>query len=65
MASHNPSRINKSKACGKVRYRDELSAKRAMRTIQNVGSHDPSGRVPVRWYECDGCAGFHLTSQEK
>lgn len=60
MASHNPRGINKNRTCGKVRYRDQLSAKRAMRTIGNVST---SERIPVRWYECDGCAGFHLTSQ--
>ncbi len=70
MASHSPRAMKrqKGKACGKVRYPDERSAKSALRTIRAAGSTDPDGKIPVRWYFCDpkegGCSGVHLTSQE-
>lgn len=59
-----PARVAKDRGCGKVRYPDSATAKRAMRVIDTAGSKDSSGRIPVRWYDCDDCMGVHLTSME-
>ena len=53
----------RGRACptGKVRYRDKLSATRAVQTIQTYSTRD---RKAVRAYECGQCHGWHLTSWE-
>jgi hypothetical protein len=45
----------------KTRYRDRASAAVIVRRMQRT-----SGRqaVPVRYYECPLCNGWHLTSKE-
>jgi hypothetical protein len=44
---------------GKQRYR---SKDEALRTI-HAAANSNSKVKPVRAYECDGCKGWHLTSQ--
>lgn len=56
------SRYKHRKACGKTRYRSLEEAKAALRTIRTRG--EVREKNPVRAYECDGCKGAHLTSQE-
>jgi hypothetical protein len=46
--------------CGKQRYRDSDQAKLALRRIQATGGREAT---PVRWYFCDFCHGYHLTSR--
>jgi hypothetical protein len=45
---------------GKVTYRDEHSARRAMHNAQNHFD----GRVPQRVYFCEDAKGWHLTSTD-
>jgi hypothetical protein len=45
---------------GKKRYRDEQEAKRALRNLATNSSRDT---IPVRWYECANCHGYHITKQ--
>jgi acetone carboxylase gamma subunit len=57
--------IAKTKRCdrtGKVSYRDEHSANRAIVNITHVSDRE---LVPVRAYKCPFCAHFHLTSREE
>lgn len=49
--------------CGKVRYRDQKEAQRALHLI--LSSDDKRTRTPKRAYECPGCKGWHLTRQGK
>lgn len=52
--------------CGKTRFRDHRQAVRALHAIaNNYLEMEPTAhrRYPVRSYECDVCAGWHLTSQ--
>lgn len=52
------SRGNRKVMCGtKVRYRTAADAKHTAAARQDHGS----GRL--RWYECDACEGWHITSQ--
>lgn len=46
---------------GKVTYRDELSARRAMRNVKN---HFNPEKSPQRVYFCDDAHGWHLTSTD-
>lgn len=52
----------KATACGKRRFRDQLEAKSALRTIRTDGS-PRRDRTPARAYHCHICKGWHLTSQ--
>jgi hypothetical protein len=57
--------IAKTKRCdrtGKVSYRDEHSANRA---IVNVATVSQREIVPVRSYQCPFCKHWHLTSREE
>lgn len=57
--------VSKAQRCaitGKVAYRDQESAKRALSTTSKLSGNN--GRVPVRWYKCGFCGHFHLTGQE-
>ena len=54
------SRAKRVTSCGKTRFRDAQTAKLALAKIRNVAT----GSHPVRWYRCERCKGFHLTSQE-
>lgn len=57
--------IAKTKRCdrtGKVSYRDEHSANRA---IVNVATNSQREIVPVRSYQCPFCKKWHLTSREE
>lgn len=52
----------KLKRCpsGKRRYRDHEEAFRALRKIKARNTRE---KTPVRTYDCNLCAGYHLTSQ--
>jgi hypothetical protein len=57
--------IAKTKRCdrtGKVSYRDEPSANRAIVNIVNFTERE---EVPVRSYKCPFCKHWHLTSREE
>lgn len=57
--------IAKTRRCdrtGKVSYRDEHSANRAIQTLTNTSDRD---KVPGRSYKCPWCAHWHLTSREE
>lgn len=57
------SRHNRKRTCrGKVRYRDEREADRALHTLHNYSEAD---RVPIRKYYCDACHGVHVTAMRK
>ena len=46
----------------KVRYRDRQEAKRALSQIKS-SKYEARHVTPTRYYECDMCHGWHLTSQ--
>lgn len=46
---------------GKIRYRDEKSARTVIRRAKRADDRP----VPIRAYYCTHCAGWHLTKQEK
>lgn len=52
---------------GKARYRTEAAAVRALAVIQRDTADEPTPRHrESRAYgPCDGCGGFHLTSQAR
>lgn len=57
--------IAKTKRCdrtGKVSYRDEHSANRAIQMITHISDRE---KVPGRAYECPFCKHWHLTSREE
>jgi hypothetical protein len=47
---------------GKVRYRDHISAARALVILQGRGER--RGKTLTRCYPCPSCLGWHLTSQD-
>jgi hypothetical protein len=47
---------------GKVRYRDAAEAHASLHRQANYSTRD---KIPVRAYECDECAGWHVTSKEQ
>ncbi len=58
-------RIAKAGRCpktGKVRFRDELSAKTSMSHVAEMSDRE---RVPVRVYQCEFCLDWHMTSREE
>ena len=59
--------INKvERPCGKVVFHDEISAQLKIAEIQSKQAKKPtSTKVPKRYYWCDPCKGFHLTSMSK
>ncbi len=46
---------------GKIRYKDEQSAALVVHRAVSNGFR----KVPVRWYWCEFCNGWHTTSQER
>lgn len=57
--------IAKTRRCertGKVSYRDEHSANRAIQQITHISDRD---KVPGRSYLCPFCKHWHLTSREE
>lgn len=51
---------NGQTVCRKRRYRTEVDAMMALVAVHR----DPkTPKVPVRWYSCGYCHGYHLTSQ--
>lgn len=57
--------IAKTKRCdrtGKVSYRDEHSANRAIQMISHISDRE---KVPGRAYLCPFCHNYHLTSREE
>lgn len=48
------------RSCGKRRFMSATEAQMALLRIQGYGSRDV---VPVRFYECPLCHGWHLTSK--
>lgn len=50
---------------GKVRYRDDQEAKRALDGVKRNDDARPARhRTPSRAYECDSCHGWHLSSHD-
>jgi hypothetical protein len=47
----------------KVRYKDHSSAVFVAASIRK--NHPSRPELPARAYECPGCGGWHLTSQEE
>lgn len=45
---------------GKRRFRDAQEAKQTLRYIRGKSARQV---IPVRYYECRRCGGFHLTSK--
>lgn len=54
--------------CGKVRYASQPEAARALQSVRDSrtarGIPQQGGKVECRYYECDSCNGFHLTSSK-
>lgn len=63
--------VAKTKRCpitAKVSYRDATSAARALRNISrsvDAGDLDDTGKLPHRYYRCNFCGHFHLTSKDE
>ena len=58
-----PRRHNTKHTCnGKVRFRDDKEALRALHLIQNYSERS---KVAVRCYSCPRCKGVHLTTMER
>lgn len=53
--------VERCPATGKRRYRDHEQAIQSLRKFQAGSTRDV---VQKRVYECTGCHGWHLTSQE-
>ncbi|PQJ09524.1 hypothetical protein CJD36_020005 [Flavipsychrobacter stenotrophus] len=45
---------------GKKRFRNDVDAQEALKKIRKR----PREVIPVRFYPCDKCRGFHLTHSE-
>jgi hypothetical protein len=61
--------LQKCPVSGKVRFRDKREAVRALYASHNARQRAveyavESGRRECRTYYCDGCKGWHTTSQE-
>lgn len=52
----------RARACGKIRFRSQDEALRALHYLQTRSTRE---KVPVRVYQCDGCKGWHQTSQRR
>lgn len=51
--------------CRKRRYRDEIGAKLALATIARIDRTKQGHEAKeCRYYACDACGGYHLTSQK-
>ena len=50
--------------CGKISYKDKLSAMFALSQTKRVGNKK-SNRNECRFYFCNICNAFHLTSEKK
>lgn len=50
-------------ASGKRRYRDEIAAKLALARVREQLDDVGAEKLPIRFYPCRNCRGFHLTSQ--
>lgn len=44
----------------KKRFRDALEAKEALQRIKATSRRQV---IPKRWYHCERCKGYHLTSR--
>lgn len=58
-------KTSKCPVTGKVSYRDTTSAARALRNVSrsvDTGALVDTGKMPVRYYECQFCSHFHLTA---
>lgn len=61
--------VVKAKKCpvtGKVSYKDTDSAARALANVARsveAGQLADTGRLPTRYYECQFCPNYHLTSE--
>lgn len=51
---------NGQTVCRKRRYRKEFDA---MMALAAVHADPKTPKIPVRWYRCGFCHGYHLTSQ--
>lgn len=52
-------------AKSKFRYPDEEAAKDALFNPRQIKKANPDAYVPIRYYACHACQGYHLTSQEE
>jgi hypothetical protein len=61
---HSPHAGKRARSCWKLRYRDHRAAVRALHSAISARSLNPdSCRRERRIYNCDLCAGSHLTSK--
>lgn len=57
-------RVSKPKVhCRKRRYATEIDAQRAITHARWRLATEDDPYIPVRFYPCDRCGGFHLTSK--
>lgn len=55
----------KRKRCistGKIIYPKEEDAIDVLKAAKKTSRND-SGKIPIRYYECEDCGGFHLSSR--
>jgi len=55
--------MKRCKATGKKSFRNEIRAAYALGKIRSNAKNDPDEPIPIRYYRCDFCPWFHLTSQ--
>lgn len=51
------------RTCRKVRFPTEYDAGKKLKKIAQRAARGIQVRIPVRYYECPVCGGFHLTGQ--
>ena len=49
--------------CNKSKFRTEIDAEIALEYIRNVRKRHRREKHPVRYYHCEYCNNYHLTSQ--
>ncbi len=50
--------------CTKKRYQTEEEAKQGLANVRGNAFKDNSDKIPLRYYLCSECFGYHLTSQQ-
>lgn len=52
------------RTCRKRRFRDEYEAAKKLKQIAaRAARGEVRHKIPVRYYDCPFCGGFHLTSR--
>ena len=51
---------------GKTEFKSPGSAQKGLRSVQrSTRKKRQHGRIPIRFYRCESCGNWHLTSEPK